>query len=88
MLFSDKLRQLRKESQVTQIELAQAIKTNERTLRRYEKGEIEPTLSVIIALAEYFGTNTDYLLGLSEIRERRQHGTPGPAATEKGAPQQ
>jgi len=71
MPFPDKLKQLREENNVTQIELAQAIGVTDRNIRRYEKGIVEPTLSVIVAIAKYFNTDTNYLLGISDVRERR-----------------
>ena len=38
---------------------------------RYEQGERQPTLPVLIALADYFDVSLDYLVGRSDVRERR-----------------
>lgn len=70
MAFSDKLRQLRNENNLTQVELAKSIGISDRTIIRYEAGVVEPPLSTLIAIAEFFKTNTDFLLGLSNVRER------------------
>ena len=70
MSFSDKLRQLRKERGITQIVLAKSIGVTDRNLRRYEKNEIEPPLSVITAIADYFQISVDFLLGRSDTREQ------------------
>ena len=37
---------------------------------RYEQGTREPSASVIIALANFFGVSTDYLLGLTDDPRR------------------
>jgi len=71
MPFSDKLRQLRKENKITQMQLAKDINLNDRTIKRYEAGTVEPTLSVIISLANYFDVSLDYLCGLSDVRSRQ-----------------
>ena len=71
MPFSDKLRQLRKEKRLTQLELAKAINVTDRSIKRYEAGTVEPTLSVILALAAYFKVSLDYLCDVSDIRTRQ-----------------
>ena len=71
MAFSDKLRQLRNENNLTQVELAKSIGISDRTIIRYEAGVVEPPLSTLIAIAKYFKTDTDYLLGLSDVRDRK-----------------
>lgn len=35
----------------------------ERTYQRYENAEREPDATALLALADYFGVTTDYLLG-------------------------
>ena len=41
-----------------------------RTYQYYERGQREPTVSVIIALAELYGVSADYLLGMSDDPRR------------------
>ena len=62
-VFSERLRQLRIDRNVTQLQLAKGIGTTDRACRRYESGENEPTLSVINAIAGYFDVSVDYLMG-------------------------
>ena len=71
MAFPDRLKQLRTERPITQAGLANAISLHERSIRGYELGTAQPTLPVLIALAQYFSCSVDYLLGLSETRERQ-----------------
>ena len=32
-------------------------------LRRYERGEVEPSMDALYKIADYYGVSTDYLLG-------------------------
>jgi transcriptional regulator with XRE-family HTH domain len=66
MNFPERLKNLRTEKKVTQVMLAQLTGLTDRTFRKYESGSIEPTLSVLIALADYFGVSLDYLVGRSD----------------------
>ena len=69
MTFSMRLKQLRQESNVTQVQFAKFMDITDRTLRNYEAGRMEPALSTLAKIAEYFNVTTDYLLGLSDERQ-------------------
>lgn len=71
MLFSERLRGLRKSAKVSQTVLANAIGLNIKQIQRYEAGNNEPTLSVLISLADFFDVSLDYLVGRSDRRERQ-----------------
>lgn len=32
-------------------------------LRRYERGEVEPSMDALYKIADYYGVSTDYLMG-------------------------
>lgn len=66
MGFAERLKELRAERQVTQLMLAQALGMTDRTFRKYEARSIDPTLSVLIALADFFDVSLDYLVGRSD----------------------
>lgn len=51
--------------------VAQKIHITERQYQRYEAGENEPTLSVLLRLADFFDVSLDYLAGRSDVPERR-----------------
>jgi len=68
MRFSDKLKQLRNEKKITQVELAKSIGISDRTIIRYEAGVVEPPLSTLITIADYFNVSADYLLGRTDSR--------------------
>ena len=60
------LRTLRKTMGHTQAELAKELGKSRETVSKYEKGEREPDLDDITAIARYFGVTTDLILGLSD----------------------
>lgn len=71
MSFSERLKELRKSEKINQTTLANAVNLNIKQIQRYEGGSNEPTLSVLIALADYFDVSLDYLVGRSDVAERR-----------------
>ncbi|WP_243093208.1 helix-turn-helix transcriptional regulator [Pseudoflavonifractor sp. AF19-9AC] len=42
-----------------------------RTCQGYEYGESYPEVAKLVAIADFFDVSLDYLMGRSEIRERR-----------------
>ena len=71
MDFSKRLQSIRKEKGMTQVMVAQKIHITERQYQRYEAGENEPPLSVLLRLADFFDVSLDYLAGRSDVPERR-----------------
>lgn len=66
--FSDRMRNLRKEKDVTLEELANILNTTKATLSRYENNLRVPNADFIQELAEFFNVSTDYLLGRTDIK--------------------
>ena len=71
MNFSERIVSLKQERNLLQKDIALAIGVTVRNYQRYEKGTTQATLPVLISLANYFNVSADYLLGLSDIPERR-----------------
>lgn len=71
MDFKQRLRDIRKSNNATQKQTAEAIGTTEQNYQRYERGAQQPTLPVLLALADYFNVSLDYLVGRSDNPERR-----------------
>lgn len=61
--FSERLKELRKEKQLTQQKLADDLGVNRVNITRWEKGNIEPNLAQLGNIAIYFNTSIDYLTG-------------------------
>ncbi len=64
VLFYERLQQLRKEKGLTQCELAKVLNTTQRRISYMEAGKVEPDLSTLITLSNYFELTTDYLIGV------------------------
>lgn len=62
-----RLKELREEIGYSQTQVANAIKTNQRNIGRWENGENEPTSSFIVKLADFFNVSTDCLLGREDF---------------------
>lgn len=65
-LLAERLKNLRLQKNAKQVDIAEYIGVLPRTIRFYESGEREPSLDVLIKLADYFGVTADYLLGRSD----------------------
>ncbi len=65
-ILAERLLTLRKERHLKQTELAKELGLSISGYCRYEYGEREPTASVIVRMARYFGVSSDYLLGLRD----------------------
>ena len=58
-----KLKELRLLNNLTQTQLAEYLSCNQAVISKYERGEIEPSISCICKLADFFGCSADYLIG-------------------------
>lgn len=68
--FSERLRLLRNESGLSQFDFAKQIGVSKSSVNMYERGEREPGLETLEAIADYFNIDMDYLLGKSEHRNK------------------
>lgn len=65
-VFRQRLQRLREQRQISRKVLSELCGLNTDAVRRYERGEAEPTMSSAVALADELGVSVDYLLGLTE----------------------
>ena len=63
-VFCERLKELRIEKGVGQVELAKELHVSKGIISLWENGLREPKLSNLIALATFFGVSIDYLVGL------------------------
>ncbi|MBP3434037.1 MAG: helix-turn-helix transcriptional regulator [Clostridia bacterium] len=66
MKFSERLKDLRKQREMSQMDLAVATGISQSAIAKWELGKTEPTASAIVNLANFFGETTDYILGLTD----------------------
>ena len=64
-----RLRDLREDSDLTQRALADYLHIRQNTYSQYETGQRQLPIDILIRLALYFDTSTDYLLGITNERE-------------------
>ena len=61
--FKDILKELRIEKGIGQVTLSNSLGVSKGVISMWENGLREPTLSSLIAIADYFGVSIDYLVG-------------------------
>ena len=66
MNMAEKIKKCRKQSGLTQIELAKKIGISPMTIRRWEWGERNPDIAFMPKLADALNTSVQYLMGLQE----------------------
>jgi transcriptional regulator with XRE-family HTH domain len=61
-----RIRDLREDNDLTQKEIADYLHIKQNTYSQYENGQRQIPIDALIALARYYKTSTDYLLGLTD----------------------
>lgn len=61
-MIGERIKELRKENNLTQKQLADAIGIDRSSIGKYETGT-PPSSDVLLRIAEYFGVSVDYLYG-------------------------
>ena len=64
----NRIRQLRKEKNITQVRLSIELEVSQETISAYEKEKQFPSTNSLIRLRDIFGVSIDYILGLSDVR--------------------
>jgi transcriptional regulator with XRE-family HTH domain len=63
MNFSERLKQLRTNKELTQRELAKLLNLSNGSIAMYETGKREPDFNILEKIADFFNVSVDYLLG-------------------------
>lgn len=74
--LSDRLKELRKENNMTQSDLGKILGVGKTTISMYENGNSTPNDEIKLKIAEYFNISLDYLLGKSDIKNYTNLDTP------------
>lgn len=61
-----RIRELREDNDLLQKDLAEYLKCSQVAYSRYELGQRDLPTEILIALAKYYHTTTDYILGLTD----------------------
>ncbi len=65
MEFKERLKELRKEKNVTQTDISKILNVSKMAVSHWEKGNSEPSIEQLKILAKYFDVSVDYLVGFS-----------------------
>lgn len=61
------LKKLRAKKGISQQTLANVIGVSQQSVNKYENHNVEPEIRALMAMADYFGTSVDYLIGHTDI---------------------
>lgn len=64
--LGQRLKELRKEKGLTQVQMATELNVDKSTIAKYETDKIAPSIPLLITLAKYFHVSADYILGLED----------------------
>ena len=64
-----RIKDLREDSDLTQKQIADFLHIKQNTYSQYENGHRQLPIDFLIALAKYYKTSTDYILGLTDERK-------------------
>ncbi|MGM9635355.1 MAG: helix-turn-helix domain-containing protein [Candidatus Avispirillum sp.] len=64
------IRDLREDNDLTQSTLAKVLNCSQQVYSNYELGQRDIPTEILIKLADFYGVSTDYLLDLTENKER------------------
>ncbi len=64
-MFADRLKKIRAEKGMTQVQLAEALGVSKGTIAMWETGKREPNFETLNELSEIFDKRIDYILGYS-----------------------
>lgn len=65
-MFHKRLNETRKKAGITAQQMADCLEIELRSYRNYESGDREPSLRMLVKIADRLGVSTDYLLGRTD----------------------
>ncbi len=66
LVFSERLRNIRREHEITQVELGKKLGYGYTAIANYESGRNEPSHADLCRIADYLDVSIDYLLGRTD----------------------
>jgi transcriptional regulator with XRE-family HTH domain len=65
-IYTERLRALREDNDLTQAQIAQVLNTSQTMYARYEREANEMPIRHLITLCKYYKVSSDYVLGLED----------------------
>lgn len=75
-MLSQRIRELRLSKRMSQVELAKLLGVSKQSVSNWENDNIQPSIEMLMKLAEVFSVPTDYLLGLEQREMLDMKGLP------------
>jgi len=69
MLYTERIKALRDDSDLNQTQVAQAIHVAQTTYSDYEKGKVRIPVECLIALAKFYDVDMNYITGVSDVQQ-------------------
>lgn len=66
MEFRQRLKELRLENNVSQLEIAKLLNMSKMAISHWERGNSEPSIEQLKLLARFFDVSVDYLIGFCD----------------------
>ena len=66
MTLNENIRQLRLARNLSQVDLAKSLGVTKQSISNWENNNIQPSIDMLIRLAEFFSVSTDHMLGLDQ----------------------
>ncbi len=63
-----RIRDLREDKDLTQREMGEILSCSQRVYSNYERGDLDIPTEILIKLAKFHNTTTDYILGLTDTK--------------------
>jgi len=65
----ERMRDMREDNDLTQKKIAEYLMCGQSLYSKYERGEREIPLSLLIKLADYYDVSLDYLVGRTDVKK-------------------
>jgi len=63
-----RIRDLREDKDLTQTQMAEYLRCSQRIYSNYERGDVDIPTDILIKLADFHHTSTDYLLNRTNVK--------------------
>jgi len=70
--LNENIKKYRQQKGMTQSQLASVFNVSEQAVSRWENGNTYPDISLIPAIADYFGITIDELMGMESYKDERE----------------
>ena len=75
-MLGARIKARRKEFGLSQVDLASRMEFTKQTISNWENENIQPSIDMLVGLANVFNVTTDYLLGLDDVPRLSIEGLP------------